>query len=44
MYQAWFINMWGESFSKVFDSFEEMNEFIERAYEVKTRLTGFVSF
>ncbi len=43
MYKAWFVNCLGHGFSKVFNTFAEMDEFIERAFEVGTRLTSYVS-
>ena len=42
-FKAWFINELGHEFSKEFESGEEMEEFIERASDIGTRLTGFTS-
>jgi len=42
-FRAWFVNELGHEFSKDFESGEEMEEFIERAADIGTRLTGFIS-
>lgn len=42
-FKAWFVNELGHEFSKVFDSGEDMERFIERAADVGTMLTGFIS-
>lgn len=43
MYKAFFISFLGHSFSKEFNTFAEMDEFIGRALEVGTKFTGSVS-
>lgn len=43
MYRAWFINELGHKFSKEFKTGEAMEHFINKASEVGTRLSGFVS-
>jgi len=42
-FKAWFINELGHEFSKEFESGEELKEFIERASDIGTKLTGFTS-
>ena len=42
-YRAWFVNPLGVPFHKDFPTSKEMDDFIHRAREVGTKLTGFVS-
>jgi hypothetical protein len=42
-YRAFFINVYGERFSKVFETGEEMERFINSAFEVGTEFTGFIN-
>ena len=42
-YRAWFVNPFGVPFHKDFPTSEEIDNFISRAREVGTKLTGFVS-
>lgn len=42
-FRAWFVNELGHEFSKDFESGEEMERFIERAADIGTVLTGFIS-
>lgn len=42
-YRAWFVNPFGVPFHKDFTTAQEMDDFINRAYEVGTKLSGFVS-
>lgn len=44
MYKAWFVSYLGKHFSKVFQSGNEMEDFISRANSVGTRLIGFTSW
>lgn len=41
--RAWFINIFGEVFSKDFENYETFNFFVEDATKVETKLTSFVS-
>ena len=42
-FKAWFINELGYHFSKVFETSDEMTDFINSASEVGTILLGFTS-
>ena len=42
-YRAWFINELGHKFTKEFVTGEEMENFITKALEIGTKLTGFAS-
>ena len=43
MMKAWFVNCLDKTFVRIFDSYEDFEEFMKRADEVGTKLLGYVS-